>query len=456
MIVLKNIIRAPKRNIILFLIAFVLAVVMMAVLFIKDYAEDGISESMGPLSNTLKVTVADGKPALKCNTAMEIRDGFGVITEMHAVSSGECAIEGVEAFEPKEEPASNYKKHDPFGLEAVTDTETYEEFYSGALRIVEGTGITLEHNNNKTLIALVSKDLAEKNGLKLGDPLLVSYSIPMSQSRGTITLYVGGIYSISSTVRQGAAHGYLIPANKIFMPFSVYRYAAGKASPLGSMELKISRLYYEVKSPSEELAAEMEERVSSVYLSDYRNVRVELFAPAKEVEALYKLSKVLDIAIIAVGVCFVASLLMVMLWSLRTRMKEIGIYCALGTKHRRVASILTAESLLVFTAAFAVAVGAFCTVAAIYGQELYTALFYSSANGDIASTTLENFLSDRSELFAVSQVFRSAGELLREFVLPSALRTAAVMLGSVIIVGAMLYLYVRKTEVMRIVGGAGE
>ena len=96
MIVLKNIIRAPKRNIILFLIAFVLAVVMMAVLFIKDYAEDGISESMGPLSNTLKVTVADGKPALKCNTAMEIRDGFGVITEMHAVSSGEFAIDGVD------------------------------------------------------------------------------------------------------------------------------------------------------------------------------------------------------------------------------------------------------------------------------------------------------------------------------------------------------------------------
>ena len=63
MIVLKNIIRAPKRNIILFFIAFVLAFVMMAVLFVKDYAKDSISRSMGPLSNTLNPAYA--KPATK-------------------------------------------------------------------------------------------------------------------------------------------------------------------------------------------------------------------------------------------------------------------------------------------------------------------------------------------------------------------------------------------------------
>ena len=456
MIVLKNIIRAPKRNIILFFIAFVLAFVMMAVLFVKDYAKDSISRSMGPLSNTLKVTAAEGKPALKCNTAMEIRDGFGVITEMHAASDASCYIEAVEAFEPKDEVVSGNSYKDPFGLQAVTDTYTLEEFYSGDLRIVEGTGISIEHNDNKTLIALVSNDLAKKNGLKLGDPIRISYNVANSDNRATLTLYVGGIYDISSTVRQNAVYSHRIPANKIFMPLSVYMHMAKKTAPLYVLNLKVARLYFEVESPSAELAAEMEERVSSVNGSDFRNVRIELFSPAGEIEALYKLSKVLDIAIIAVGVCFVAALLMVMLWSLRTRMKEIGIYCALGTKHKRVASILTAESLIIFTAAFAVAVGVFSAIAATYGQDIYTALFYSSANGDITQTTLENYISDRGTLSAVSEVFRNAKDMILEFVLPSALRTVAVMLGAVCIVGTALYLYVRKTEVMRIVGGAGE
>ena len=456
MIVLKNIIRAPKRNIILFFIAFVLAFVMMAVLFVKDYAKDSISRSMGPLSNTLEVTVADGKPELKYDTAKDIRDGFGVITEMHAAVDTSCYIESVKAFEPKDESISGSVAYEPFGLLAVTDTYTLEEFYSGALRIVEGTGITLEHNNNKTLIALVSNDLAEKNGLKLGDPIRVSYGISLTDNRAQMTLYVGGIYDISSTVRQSAAYSYRIPANKIFIPISVYLHMGSEADPLSRLSVRVSRLYYEVKSPSEELAAEMEKRVSGINISDYRNVRVELFSPAGEIEALYKLSKVLDIAIIAVGVCFVASLLMVMLWSLRSRMKEIGIYCALGTKRRRVTALLMAESLLVFTAAFAFAVGAFSFIAARYGQDIYTALFYSSASADLASTTLENYISDQGTISAVSEVFRSAKDMMIEFVLPSAVRTVAVMLGAVCIVGTALYLYVRKTEVMRIVGGAGE
>lgn len=456
MISLKNIYRFPKRSLLLFGIAFLLGIMLMFVTFVKGFAEESIGAAVGPLNGCLEITAEDRSNSLNLKNAYRIAESFGVITDAYVSSVNTCNLAGIKSVSPSEEHKEGYGQFDPFALTATTETETLKEFYSGKVSIVEGTGLLRSHNDEQRLAVLVSRPVATLNGLKLGDPIDLDFDVYQRGSIATIRVYVCGIYDVSSTVVQDASHSHLIPSNRVYIPMSVYKYACDQAVEKGSDEIYVSTLYYKVKRPSEALASALQQKVRAAGSGMLAGFTAELFTAGSEVQALYKLSNVLVVAVGAISICFFAVLLALLFWNLRTRMKEIGVYCALGVGRKRVARMITAESLIIFALAFLVGFAAFSFLAIGYGQDIYVALFTSSVGADTEATTLGTYLDTSAKIADAEMIFSGAGDIIVNFALPSAVIAAAVMLGSVVLMGVIFWLYVRKTEVMAIVGGAAE
>ena len=458
MSILKNIFRAPKRSALLFAIAFLLALMLMSVIFLKGFADDGINEAVGPLGGCIEGSTEAGSSPLTLRQARTIAESFGVIEDMYASVSNACDIVGAEHIKPNTdtEVGGLASKFAPFGLNAVTETETLEEFYSGRFRIVEGTGISRTHNDKKSLIVLVSRQIAELNGIKLGDAIKLEYDVFMLGAEVNTVFYVGGIYDVVSSVQQVSALPYVMPVNQIYIPLSVYEELTVSAVELAKDTMYVSSLYYRVENPSRELAEALQQRVRMYETPGYCDFCAKLFDPAGEAEVLYKLSNVLTVAVAAIGLGFFSVLLAVLVWSLRMRMREIGIYCALGVKRHRIAGLISGESLIIFMAAFVGAVISFSGIAIFRGRDIYSALFTSSSAASIHSTSVDSYFGKVSEISELNAAFSTVRGVMEEFVLPAVLFAGAVMIASCLLVAVLFYIYLRNVEVMDVMGGAKE
>ncbi len=449
---LRNLCRMPARSAVLAAVYFVLAAIMIAMLIVHSIATSNIDAAIGPLESCVKVSSAQGNLRLSLRLVEDITDNFGIVNTYHAEAETIGTLVGLKYFSPKQQDEeSEPDKYDPFSVIAVTSTDTLRSFYADERVIVSGGGISRAQTDNGTLAVVVSQSLADLNGLKLGDPLKLRINPQNFDASAECTVYVSGIYEETMEYESAAAYSFQIPKNTIYIPLSVYKYM------MDSIEIDITpkTLYFEMKDISPATVAAFEDRLHRIGNSATFGLTLTPFTPENEAAALSKLTKALDIAIGAVMVCFAVSLFGVLLWNFESRTREIGIYCALGVKRRKISAMLTRETFVLFLGAFISAVLLLSALLLTFGEEVYS--FLSSGILETQyETSVDTYLHNEALQSVTSEIFSDSAGVLRAYLLPTASAALLLCLGVIALIYIVSRIIVSRLEIMSVMGGRAQ
>ncbi len=285
------------------------------------------------------------------------------------------------------------------------------EFVDGDYTLVDGRFYTKEEIENKAHVVLLTKELAEQNGLKVGDDISVDvvgqnyYEIELD---GVINLEIIGIYEPSVKITPDMSnfdytYPYENPANMLLMPASTYY----------SYEIRISQAYFDYyaqKSPDDEYYSNPDNRPkdddSSYYISDVTllltdPLDVDQFiedyegnlSQFKKLDAnndeFKKLAKPLDtlslysnfiVWLVVINAIVIITLVTAL--TLKTREYEIGVLLSVGASKMKIIAQFFVELALVAVLGFTLAVGSGSLIAGKVGEKV---LEYQIANTDFGS-----------------------------------------------------------------------
>ncbi len=444
---LRNILRMPVRSLILTSVFLVLSFALTVLLAVYGITADNIGSVIGPLGDCVKVTNTLGDVPIELHDAEYIAENYGIITDLHAHTDNLCNIPSIKHVEV--ENADNMGGFEAFTVTAVTSTDIIKKFYSGDRAIVSGSGITSDINKENKLMAVISKELAELNSLSLGDRLDLKISTRHAPEPIDCTLYIGGIYEDAIKYAPDAAYPYQIPENEIYMPISVY----GKIMLTPSLtDITLDGLYFELKDNSDATVEALQKSLRSINGYNTGNVLLSSFSPESEAATLSRLSGSVDIAIIAIIICFAVSFCAVALWNLQSRTREIGTYCILGIKRRRVARSLCREMLILLSVALIIALLLCLILSASFGKDLFAFLSFGSLS-DAGETTVEGVLYNESATNAGEEMLKDGRYLIVNYLLPAFGKALLICLPLILAVHLASCVMIKRLDIMRTMGG---
>lgn len=218
----------------------------------------------------------------------------------------------------------------------VYSTESNIFFTSETFRLIEGKHISNDEENS----AVISKDLAEKNALKIGDSITLKTDC-------TVDVKVIGIFEIlkpDSAFENIAT--YEKAENQIFIDYNTLQELFPN-TPVGFLSAKFS-----VSDPAElEKTAENVKSISDIdwrafELSTDNNEYTKAAAPLENLQSLVTLI----ILVIALVSAVVLALILTM-WG-RTRIHETGVLLSLGIKKINIMGQYLTEVLMIAAIAF--------------------------------------------------------------------------------------------------------
>ncbi len=447
----KNLIRMPVRNILFLLIYMVLTAILLFVLIINGIAKSNIDDAIGPLGNSVKVSSEMSTPRVDLLLAEKISNNFGIIKSYHARAQTLCDLPQIQCIEADSGTGTDINnKFDPFTLNAVTSTSCLKEFYSGRRVIVSGEGITSNANESGKLFLVVSQDIADKNGLSLGDSIQMSIRSVYSKEPLETTVYVGGIYKDTVSLASDSAYSYQIPENEVYIPISVYKHMLS----FTHADIGLKELYFELKNTSDSAVNALETRLRNIGYSATSDIELTLFSPENEAAAMAKLSNSLQVAIVSVVICFTLSFLGILLWNLQSRTREIGTYCIIGTKRSSVSSMLTCETLILYILAFFIVLSIAVIMCSTSGVEI---LSFVTKNGAVQGETTLNSVVQNEIITSNSISLLSNGKhLILNFVIPSAVQALICCMLAIFTSDIVSRILISRLDIMKVMGGRAQ
>lgn len=446
---LRNIFRMPAQSIILLLANLVLTLTLIFMFFLQGIADSNIKRSIGPLGSCVEATSDSGEVRLTMSQAEKIASGFGIVKTFHARSESLCNMPGLVNFKPKDDQGTvDSSQYPPFTLIATTSTDTLKEFYSDRRTITAGQGISREINDRGTLSVVISEALADLNDLKIGDPINLHVKTVYSPTALECTVYVGGIFYDTIAMANNAAYSYQLPENEIYIPMSVYTHMLSSISE----DISLKALYFEMENTSPKAVDALETRLHNIGYYTTSDLRLSTFSPETEAASMAKISKSLDVAIMAVVVCFAITLIGILMWNIQSRTREIGVYCALGVKRRRISLMFVKEALMLIILAFLLATVILSLVSMTYGVELYSTLS-SDITGIQSETTVETVLQNEAENNYTEKAFANGYFLILEYLIPATMKTFMCVICLALLVYVVMNKLISRLEVMRVMGG---
>ena len=292
-----------------------------------------------------------------------------------------------------------------------TQIEIYEKTYE----VVEGRYYTQEDIDNFNYVCLITDELAEQNGLGVGDHITLSQSDPthnetlaqqfnMDPEEFNFDLEIIGIYHTTKTLDPNDSNTqymltYEVPANTILMPASAYNeytYNLGKKQFDYYASMDTTGTYGEYPSFEEVSAI-----TSSVlllkdpldvedFVKDYEGELKEYNILNANNEEFKKLSRPLDtmsfFANVVVGIVIFTAVVIITLvtaLTLKTRSYEIGVLLSLGVSKVRVVMQLFSELLIVAILGFTLSIASGYMIAGKVGDMV---LEYQTATEDKYAT----------------------------------------------------------------------
>ena len=221
----------------------------------------------------------------------------------------------------------------------VSSSENNSYFESGTMKLVEGNHITPTTNGS----ALISKDLAEKNKLKLGDTITIQHS----ENKQNVDVKIIGIYEIlkqDSPIKNIVTYDKL--ENQIFVNLDTLQ-KLNKNMPTGFIQAT-----FEVNDPAE--LDKIISDIKGISSIDWRAFKVstdnqdylDAAAPLQKLQTL-----VTSIIIVIAIVSAVILALILTMWG-RTRIHETGVLLSLGIGKIKIVSQYLTEVLIIAVLAF--------------------------------------------------------------------------------------------------------
>lgn len=459
---IRNIIRMTKRTAILAISMLVLSAVLMGVLYLRQITDESISRMIGPLGGTIEVR-SDEQMRINTKRIYQLDEGFDVITGLHTSTDIFANVSDIISIKPpvaenKQEEDGWYSTKGDFTLCATTSTDILEVFYSGDCVITEGVGITSADTESKALKAVLSRELADLNSIKLGDTITVDAYSEIGEIE-PITLTVGGIYEYTQPIISTAKYSFQMPQNLIYAPLSTITYYFDKSESF----LFSDYLFLDMTNTSKGYVTALESRLNDFAGSYFgagvtkvRKITLHSFTPKNEAGALFRMSQILGISVVAVVVCMIVSLTLIISFHINARRRELAVLCALGAKRSSVARMMVFEMLIVFAAAFLVATLIFGAIVLCFGSEIHMLMELDSFGGVTYATSHESIVTRDIESEMIATYYGDIPELLREYLVPTAVSALITILPLFIAAYFGILMVLKRIEVMRVVGGRAE
>lgn len=318
--------------------------------------ENGVSRSEMP---ALTVSEANKLKSLKYVTgynyfssSVAMANGFTPITsEENEESNNNVRVFGVG-------PGGQQMNAD-VSLSGVVYTDLLDSFNDGTEKIVSGRALN-EEDVNKS-VAIIEKQLADSNELKVGSTL----QIKSADEEKNITLTIVGIYENSTEETDiGIPADFLNPANKMYVPYTVANQLKNN-----SAEGTIDRAVYYLDSPTHMEAFKAEAEKTSVDFEKYKidaneMLYKQMMGPIENVASFSKL------VVIIVAIAGAIILGLIVFLSIKERRQEMGILLSIGERKGKLMGQFVVEMLMIVILALGLSVFTGNTISQKIGDTL--------------------------------------------------------------------------------------
>ena len=223
--------------------------------------------------------------------------------------------------------------------QTVPRTENNKYFESDIVKLIEGNHITPEGNN----VAVISKDLAEKNDLKLGDTI----SLCSAGTYAEANVKVIGLYEIlkpDSPLENIVTYDKI--ENQIFIDFNTFR------ELMNDMPVGFMTAAFTVDDPAQ--LDDIISKAKNIPTIDWRaySVTADNSAYLEAVAPLEKLQTLVSSMIIVIALVSAVILALILtMWS-RTRIHETGVFLSLGIRKTKIIGQYLLEVMMIAVIAF--------------------------------------------------------------------------------------------------------
>lgn len=319
---------------------------------------------------------------------------------------------------------------------ASTNTAYDSYFYGGYLELVEGRHFTTEDQN----VAIISKELAELNGLTVGDQITVRMSSFKASMMGydvddtCVTVEIVGLFQ--STAKSTTSLSNWSMDNSIFTTLDVVRTAR---PDMGDESYEKISFYVADPGEIDKIVKEVQ-NLPDLDPSDFI-VSVDSSDVDAVMEPLTNMNRLISILIVLVLVVGAVILYLVLSTRIKERVHESGVLLSLGLSKWNITAQYLAEILLIAVFAFALSVFSSGFVAQTVGNQLLDYTMSDSGQTDSAAsgavTDLDGVYIGTSDSFAPQ--FESSNSLtqIEVSIAPSTI-AAMYVVGFFIICAAVL------------------
>lgn len=349
------ILRKKGKSTLLFCLFLIIATFVLTGISIGKATEQSQKELRQSLGGSFDISVnyTDSNPYLHKETT---EDGFVMYSSeqlSYEMIEKIREIDGVQSCDASDEGLSSFEQLIPFDGTIPVDeefkrsvktvgvwrSEENKLFTSGELNLIEGRHIT-EGDTHKVILC---RELAEKNGIKVGDIITTE-----STTGKKITLEVIGLF----VAKEAEAFGKQVTSydkiqNRVFMDLNSSIAIEDSEALYGFSDVNVT-----VTDP--EIMDEIMEQVKKVegFKTDAFTISIddEIYqSAASSLERVDKL--VMSLLVVIVIVSIVILSLLLTLWE-RSRVHEIGIFLSVGIKKIDIIGQYLMEILLIAILAF--------------------------------------------------------------------------------------------------------
>ncbi len=224
-------------------------------------------------------------------------------------------------------------------IDGVSSTKLTSSFISKEDKIVSGRNITTNDANSKNVV--IEKELASSNGIKVGDTITVKMT---TSGKKSIKLKVVGIYKAKSTSTSSMPGS--DPSNTIYTSYTLPATITGTEGKSSTVTYTLSNSAKE-KSTTKKIKSIINSSSFSVSSND--ESYQQLLQPMKNVQAFAK--KI--VWLVAIAGTIILGLIIIL--SVRTRRREIGVLVSLGESKMHIIGQLFSELFVILIGAMVIA-----------------------------------------------------------------------------------------------------
>ncbi|AFU13347.1 ABC transporter permease protein [Bacillus thuringiensis MC28] len=319
----------------------------------------------GEMPNPPKLNMKEADQLAKSKYVKDynyISNTFGISDGLKLVGASEGEEEGkgkagMAAVRGGSSSGTEIDMNASFMIEGVRKTALQESFKNGKSKIIDGKPITEQMKDQN--VALMEKRLAELNNLKVGDKVKVQ----SGDKKETLEVEIIGIYETNEQAMGQQAPPIMDPANKLYMPHSTM-----KKLEVDQGISSIQVVYF-LKDPQNIEAFKKEAKKSDIDFNYYKldahdSLYKQMIGPIENISSTSQMI----IYIVSIAGAIILGLIIML--SIKTRRKEMGILLSVGEKKWKLMAQFVVEVVCIAILAFGLSITTGAKVSQYIGDNL--------------------------------------------------------------------------------------